>query len=356
MESTTKNRQPSAILRAMIARAYGASAVPDGDGFATELGHGWFNVAYRVTLRDGRRVVLKIAPPAGVAVLAYERGMMRNEIAAMRLLAEHATVPVPAVDYADTSGDLCGADWFTMPWVDGDLLDIVENDPAFDAPDLDRFREQLGALNRTMNLIEGPHFGPIAGPVPGRTTWREVFTGMIDDVLTDGERARIDLGHDYDELRCGHHGAFRRVGSVGGERPRPRRGDRRDNRPRACVLRRPAPRSGLLRNRPPRLRRPRPLPPRIRAEPAHRRRAPPAAALHAVRRPRHDDRDALPRAHRPGPVHLGPGAARRAHEPVPARPVGTCAPGGLTRRGRGRPGPGMRRGAVRRRSCGCPAG
>lgn len=98
MESTTKNRQPSATLRAMIARAYGASAVPDGDGFATELGHGWFNVAYQVTLRDGRRVVLKIAPPADVAVLAYERGMMRNEIAAMRLLAEHATVPMPAVD------------------------------------------------------------------------------------------------------------------------------------------------------------------------------------------------------------------------------------------------------------------
>jgi hypothetical protein len=43
--------------------------VPDGDDWASELSHGWFNVAYRIRLRDGAQVVLKIAPPAGVEVL-----------------------------------------------------------------------------------------------------------------------------------------------------------------------------------------------------------------------------------------------------------------------------------------------
>lgn len=38
MESITKNRQPDRVPRAMIALAYGDDAVPEGDGFATELG------------------------------------------------------------------------------------------------------------------------------------------------------------------------------------------------------------------------------------------------------------------------------------------------------------------------------
>ena len=94
MESITKNRQPVAVLREMVARGYGADQVPAGEGWFSELGHGWFNAAYRIRLRDGSEVVLKIAPPASVEVLAYERGAMATELAALRLIlsACHATV------------------------------------------------------------------------------------------------------------------------------------------------------------------------------------------------------------------------------------------------------------------------
>ncbi len=61
-----------------------------GRGFAEEITHGWFNVAYRIRLRDGRQVVLKIAPPSDVAVLTA-RGMMRTELAAMALVRERTT-------------------------------------------------------------------------------------------------------------------------------------------------------------------------------------------------------------------------------------------------------------------------
>jgi hypothetical protein len=63
MESITKNRQPADVLRAMVERAYGTDQVPAaGEDWVSELGHGWFNVAYRIRLRDGSRVVLKVAP------------------------------------------------------------------------------------------------------------------------------------------------------------------------------------------------------------------------------------------------------------------------------------------------------
>jgi hypothetical protein len=39
--------------------------------------------------------VLKIAPPSAVEVLTYERGAMATELAALRLIRERITVPVP---------------------------------------------------------------------------------------------------------------------------------------------------------------------------------------------------------------------------------------------------------------------
>src|SRR4051794_19981303 len=71
MESITKNRQSQDALRAMVERAYGPGQLPGGDDWVSELGHGWFNVAYRIRLRDGRRVVLKIAPPPHIEVMTY---------------------------------------------------------------------------------------------------------------------------------------------------------------------------------------------------------------------------------------------------------------------------------------------
>src|SRR5580704_7169333 len=152
MESITKNRQPARTLRALIARAYGSDQVPaDGTEWVSELGYGWFNVVYRIRLRDGSEVVLKIAPPAAVEVMTYERGAMAIELAALRLIREHTSVPVPAVDFADQSHELCDADYFFMPYIDADNLAIVGHD--LPAGCRDAYREALGAANRELNAI-----------------------------------------------------------------------------------------------------------------------------------------------------------------------------------------------------------
>ncbi len=197
MESITKNRQPIDTLRAMAVRAYGPGSVGSGDDWVRELDHGWFNVAYRIRLSSGRAVVLKIAPPAAVEVLTYERGAMAIELAALRLIKEHTSVPVPAVEFADQSHELCDADYFFMPYIDADNLGVVR--ASLPAPDLDAYHEALGSANRELNSIRGSWFGPLAGP--GSRTWRAVYTGMVEDVLRDGERRRVDLGWDYDAFR-----------------------------------------------------------------------------------------------------------------------------------------------------------
>lgn len=197
MESVTKNRQSTAVLRAMIERAYGAGQIPARDGWATELGHGWFNVAYRIRLRDGAEVVVKIAPSPRVEVMTYEHGAMSVELHMLDLLRTHTSVPVPTVDFADLSREVCDAEYFFMPYIDGDNLGAVAK--QLPAAARDSLMEQVGAANREINSLRGGAFGPLAGP--GDQSWRRVFTGMIDDVLADGERRGVDLGWDYDTVR-----------------------------------------------------------------------------------------------------------------------------------------------------------
>lgn len=198
MESITKNRQPAETLKAMVARAYGPDRVPEGEDWFEELGHGWFNVAYRIRLRGGDEVVLKIAPPAGVEVLTYERGAMATELAALRLVAERTGVPVPPVDFADDTHELCDADYFFMPFVEGDNLALINEQLPED--ERHAYGEMLGAANRELNGIRGAAFGRLDGP--GDPSWRVVYTGMVEDLLRDGERRAVELGFGYDAVRA----------------------------------------------------------------------------------------------------------------------------------------------------------
>jgi aminoglycoside phosphotransferase (APT) family kinase protein len=199
MHSTTKNRQDAGTLRSMIARAYGEQQVPAGDEIAEEITHGWFNVAYRIRLRDGRQVVLKIAPPADVEVLTREVGMMRAELAAMRLVAENTSVPVPRVDHADLSHELVDADYFFMEYIDADNFGIAAAEALLAPEVVAAGNRELGQLNRQINEVVGPHFGPLVGE--GSATWHEAFTKMIEDTLDDRARAQVDIGWNDDDIR-----------------------------------------------------------------------------------------------------------------------------------------------------------
>ena len=198
VESITKNRQSLDTLRAMVARAYGADAVPAGDSWVDELGNGFFNVVYRLTLADGRQVALKIAPPSDVEVLTYEVGAMRTELEALRLITAHTGVPVPAVDFADLGHDLVDVDYFFMPYVDADNLGVIRDELG--PSDLGRYKAALGAANRELNTILGPAYGPVTAPA--YSTWRSAFTALFDGVLDDGRRRSVELGWSYDEVRA----------------------------------------------------------------------------------------------------------------------------------------------------------
>jgi aminoglycoside phosphotransferase (APT) family kinase protein len=199
--SITKNRQSAETLRAMVARAFGPERVSEGGDWFEELGHGWCNVAYRIGLRGGGPVVLKIAPPAGVEVMTYEKDMMRNEVSALRMIRERTRVPVPAVLHYDAGRELCDAEYFFMEFVEGDNLGVIESDLPKET--YAAYMQALGAANRELNTIRGARFGPLPGDphTADGVTWREVFTAVFEDVLRDGERRDVDLGWSYAAVR-----------------------------------------------------------------------------------------------------------------------------------------------------------
>lgn len=198
IDSITKYRQSTNTLRRMVERAYGSDLVPAVDErWAQELSFGMFNAAYRLRLKDGSVVALKIAPPPEVEVMTYEVGAMATELEALRLIRKHTTVPVPVVAYADSSHELCAADYFFMNYIDGENLAIAKE--TMPARDQIAYSEALGGINRELSSIHGTTFGPLTGqPDPN---WHTAFMRMVEDVLADGERRRVDIGWDYDLLR-----------------------------------------------------------------------------------------------------------------------------------------------------------
>lgn len=200
MESRSKNHQSTEVIRDLVAAAHGDEEVADGVDGIVELDQGWFNAVYRVRLRSGRRVVLKIAPDPEVDVLTYERNIMRSELAAVRLLTERTTLPVPAVLFSDLTGEIIAAPWFSMEYVDGLNLGSAMDERRLDEKQACDFIRQIGTVTREINSVTGTHFGPPAAP--GHGGWRTVFATMVDDLLSDAHRVGVDLGRAGDGVRA----------------------------------------------------------------------------------------------------------------------------------------------------------
>ncbi|WMT42229.1 phosphotransferase [Paenibacillus sp. D2_2] len=83
-----------------------------------ELTDGMYNTAYTLTLSDGMKVVLKVAPDPSIKSMRYEKGMMRSEVEVLRLLRDQGGIPVPEVYYY--TGDQTNLEYFVMEYMSGE--------------------------------------------------------------------------------------------------------------------------------------------------------------------------------------------------------------------------------------------
>lgn len=199
MESRTKNKQTIEKILEMTINAFGSEYVSTDHFAVEELKEGYYNAAYRITLKEGKKAILKIAPPADAEIMSYERNIMRTEVEMMRLVKKHTKVPVPEVYYYDDSKDICGADYFFMEYMEGDTYSSIKE--SLSSEDRRKIEIHLGLYNKAMNQITGNYYGyPGQERLQGEC-WEEVFLKLSESVLCDGERKNVDLGIRYDEIR-----------------------------------------------------------------------------------------------------------------------------------------------------------
>ncbi|WP_124067260.1 phosphotransferase [Clostridium sp. E02] len=194
MKSRTKNNQTQETLNQMILNAFPQRISTS----ITELTEGYFNVAYRIAFEDGESVILKIAPPAGIPVMSYEKDMMKGEVMAMRIAAKSAHVPVAKILYYNEQFPVLNSPYFFMEFLEGQSFHLLKDQLSDEIKK--KIKVNSGKLNRTINEITGEAFGYISQPDTWGPNWYSVFSQMINLALSDARQLSIDLKISTEKL------------------------------------------------------------------------------------------------------------------------------------------------------------
>ncbi|GAA3804817.1 aminoglycoside phosphotransferase family protein [Sphaerisporangium flaviroseum] len=184
MESRTKRRLSAAQLHALILRTLGTGVTS-----AEELTDGFANAVWRLSLDDGRQVVLKVSPPPDLELLRYERHLLRTE-AQVYHLATPAGIPLPRLLYSGFDDPELGGDYLIMSALDGVPWNQAE---SLGEDDQRALRHELGRLLAELHTIAGQ--GVYGYPYAGLTgpTWRDAFIVMMGALMDDAVRYATPL-------------------------------------------------------------------------------------------------------------------------------------------------------------------
>ena len=182
----TKNTQTPAQLEAIAAEAFPGLTLTS----ARELTEGLCNAAYRLTLSDGRDVILKIAPAGGMGLLRNEIRMMRAEVAAMELVRSHGAARVAEVYRHDDSCRVCSSEYFLMEALPGQSLFALRD--GLPQEQLALLHREIGQLSRRVGGIRGEAFGLLGDRAHRFARLFDFFAYLLGNVLSDAAAKQVD--------------------------------------------------------------------------------------------------------------------------------------------------------------------
>ncbi len=182
-ESLTKHRLAEAELVALVHAAFGPHTTVDK---WTELTDGSYNAAFAVSLNDGQNLVLKVAPPPGLALLTHEVDLMRTEVDVYRRAAQ-VGVALPRTVFAGFDRTVIGSDYAFLSKVEGVAFESVRD--TMTAEEISRVRLQVASAATRLHQVTGNAYGyPLRGSRTWQPSWRASFGAMVDDILDDAVR------------------------------------------------------------------------------------------------------------------------------------------------------------------------
>lgn len=189
MDNAIKQHLDDGDLQAVIKAAFENSTSMLS---ACELKDGWFNSAYAITLDNGNKVVLKVAPVnATSGVMRYERNMMKAEVEVLNLLKQTGRIPVPEVFHYDDSSSIIDGEFFIMEYLAGEPYNKVKE--SLSPLQREAIESELGRMNRLINEIKGEQFGYFALEEGQGKEWSNVFMAMVSGLLADAKDANVTL-------------------------------------------------------------------------------------------------------------------------------------------------------------------
>lgn len=145
------------------------------------LGAGMYNAVYEV-LTDKKSYVIKIAPPSGIPVMTYERGIMRAELYWYRQMREKTGIRVPEIYAQDFDHAIIPADYFIMEKLEGKQFDQMDFTPQEKAAS----SSQLAKMAAQIHRIRNDRFGYIQNEL--YTNWYQAIRTMVSNILQDAAR------------------------------------------------------------------------------------------------------------------------------------------------------------------------
>lgn len=190
--SITKSAVPEEMISRMVSNAFGEDALE-----IEELKEGYFNVAYRIGLKD-RNVVLKIAPPGNVDTMTSEKNIMFSEVDSIKMAAEKTEVPVPEILFYDSGRTILDREYFFMEMLEGQSLSSLEGKLS------EREKQSVyfdaGKYTRMLNEITGKGFGYYSRPDKQGESWYQVFRSILMDVYYDAGRKAVLIPVERERL------------------------------------------------------------------------------------------------------------------------------------------------------------
>lgn len=175
---------PLDALRALVAPVGAVES-------AERLTGGTFATTYRVTLADGRRVVVKTAAADPGTLLSHEHDLIRTEAEVYALAGAHPGLRMPALLHADFTRAVVPGDVVVAAHLDGVPWTGAGFGPADEDPRAARAQADLGAVMERLHALTGERFGYPQSPTLQAPTWRGAFTAMVRALLADAERAGV---------------------------------------------------------------------------------------------------------------------------------------------------------------------
>ncbi len=144
-------------IRRIITHHFGADAKAVK---ITTMHGGLFNTSYKIQLKYGRTVVLRIAPPRDKPLLACEAGLLQREIHFTRALQKHH-LPIPKILCTDFSRRFIDRNYIIAEFCEGHnafyrLNQLTPRDQDAVFGELGRYAKQIHAIKNPQGWFGAP--------------------------------------------------------------------------------------------------------------------------------------------------------------------------------------------------------